>query len=43
MVAGLEAAQKLILDNPALEGYLITATEDGGMAEWASPGFTLKQ
>ncbi len=43
MVAGLEAAQKLILDSPALEGYLISATEDGGMTEWASPGFTLKQ
>ena len=43
MVAGLEAAQWLILDSPALEGYLISATEDGGMTEWASPGFTLKQ
>lgn len=43
MVAGLEAAKQLILDNPALEGYLICATAHGGMTEWASPGFTLKQ
>ena len=43
MVAGLEAAQRLILDHPALEGYLITANPDGSMTEWASPGFTLKQ
>ena len=43
MVAGLEAAKKLILESPALEGYLISATPDGSMTEWASPGFTLKQ
>ena len=43
MVAGLDAARQLILDSPELEGYLISAADDGGMVEWASPGFTLKQ
>ena len=43
MVIGLEAAQELVLSLDGVEGYLISATEDGGMTEWASPGFTLMQ
>lgn len=41
MVVGLEAAKEIILGDDALEGYLIYGTEDGEMAEWASPGFRL--
>lgn len=43
MVIGLEAAQELVLSLDGVEGYLISSTDDGGMTEWASPGFTLKQ
>jgi len=43
MVIGLEAAQELVLSLDGVEGYLISSTGDGGMTEWASPGFTLKQ
>lgn len=41
MVLGAEGAQKLILSDAALEGYLISAAEDGSMEEWVSPGFAL--
>ena len=41
MVVGLEDAQALILGDPALEGYLVYAAEDGSMKEWASGGFKL--
>ena len=43
MVIGLQGAQVLILGDPALEGYLIYTDENGEMAEWASPGFTLRK
>ena len=43
MVIGLDAAKELILSDPELEGYLICSAEDGSLAEWASPGFTLRQ
>ena len=41
MVIGLDAARDLILGLDGVEGYLIYTAEDGAMAEWASPGFTL--
>ena len=41
MVVGLEEAQRLILGDAALEGYLVYTDESGEMAEWSSPGFTL--
>ena len=41
MVIGLDAARELILGLDGVEGYLIYTAEDGAMAEWASPGFTL--
>jgi len=41
MVSGEDEARALILSDPALEGYLIRAGEDGEMVEWASPGFSL--
>ena len=43
MVLGLEAAQRLLLDSPDLEGYLISADESGALREWASPGFTVRK
>ena len=42
MVIGLEEARAVILEDAALEGYLIYE-EEGQMREWASPAFTLKQ
>ncbi|MBO4634756.1 MAG: FAD:protein FMN transferase [Bacteroidales bacterium] len=39
MVVGLEAAQLLILEDPALEGYLVYTDAEGRMQEWYSPGF----
>lgn len=41
MVIGYEDAKRFIESRADLEGYLIYATPDGGMAEWASPGFRL--
>ena len=43
MVVGLDAARELLLGLEGVEGYLIYTAEDGSMAEWASPGFTLTQ
>ena len=43
MVIGLEESRELLLSGDGLEGYLIYTAEDGTMAEWATPGFTLKQ
>lgn len=43
MVIGLEEAKAFILSRADLEGYLIYDAPDGGMAEWASPGFNLRQ
>lgn len=43
MVVGLEEAQKLLLEDPSLEGCLITALPDGTISEWTTPGFTLQQ
>lgn len=40
MVIGYEAARAFIESREDLEGYLIYE-QDGGMAEWASPGFRL--
>ena len=42
MVIGLDAAREMILSDEDLEGYLISADDEGGMVEWASPGFHLK-
>jgi len=42
MVIGLDAAKELILHEPGVEGYLVSAAPDGQFVEWASPGFTLK-
>ena len=41
MVLGFEQARAFIESRPDLEGYLIRDV-DGTMAEWASPGFTLR-
>ena len=41
MVVGLDKAKELILGDPALEGYLVYAAEDGSMKEWVSEGFKL--
>lgn len=41
MVVGLEEARGLVSGLEGVEGYLIYTAEDGSMAEWASPGFTL--
>ena len=41
MVVGLERAKKLVLETPEWEAYLIYALDNGEMAEWASPGFTV--
>jgi thiamine biosynthesis lipoprotein len=41
MVVGLDAARGLLQDLEGVEGYLIYTAEDGSMAEWATPGFTL--
>ena len=43
MVVGEAAARELILSLGTLEGYLISSAPDGGMQEWPSPGFTLRQ
>lgn len=43
MVIGLEEAKAFIQSRPDLEGYLIYDAPDGGMAEWASPGFNLRK
>lgn len=40
MVIGLDEAKAFIESRSDIEGYLIYDSEDG-MAEWASPGFTL--
>ena len=41
MVIGPDAARDLLQGLYDVEGYLIFTAEDGSMAEWASPGFTL--
>ena len=41
MVLGLEEAKTLLSGLEGVEGYLIYTAEDGTMAEWATPGFTL--
>ena len=41
MVVGLEEAESLLQGLEGVEGYLIYTAEDGSMAEWATPGFTL--
>jgi len=41
MVIGYEEAKAFIESRADLEGYLIRATPDGSMEEWASPGFRL--
>ena len=41
MVVGLDAARALLQGLEGVEGYLIYTAEDGSMAEWATPGFTL--
>ena len=41
MVVGVEGAKGLLQDQAGVEGYLIYTAEDGTMAEWATPGFTL--
>ena len=41
MVIGYEEAKAFIKSRADLEGYLIRATPDGSMEEWASPGFRL--
>ena len=41
MVIGYEEAKAFIKSLADLEGYLIRATPDGSMEEWASPGFRL--
>ena len=41
MVIGLDAARELLQGLDSVEGYLVYTAEDGSMAEWASPGFTL--
>ena len=43
MVIGLEEAKQLVLSQDGAEGYLIYTAEDGEMAEWSSPGFTLSK
>lgn len=43
MVVGKEEASRIILSTPTVEGYLISSASDGGMEEWPSPGFTLRQ
>ncbi len=41
MVVGPDAARELLQGLDGVEGYLVFTAEDGSMAEWASPGFTL--
>lgn len=41
MVIGYDEAKRFIESRADLEGYLIRATPDGSMEEWASPGFRL--
>ena len=41
MVVGLDVARALLQGLEGVEGYLIYTAEDGSMAEWATPGFTL--
>lgn len=41
MVLGPEDAKSLILSTDGVEGYLICQDGEGGMKEWASPGFRL--
>ena len=43
MVLGPDAAKQLILSTDGVEGYLISSDGEGGMTEWASPGFTLRE
>ncbi len=43
MVLGPVEAKALILSMDGVEAYLISSDEEGGMTEWASPGFTLKE
>ncbi len=42
MVVGLREAERIILEDPALEGYLTYADENGDLKEWMSPGFRLR-
>ena len=41
MVLGPDDARDLLSALKGVEGYLISAAEDGSMTEWATPGFTL--
>ena len=43
MVLGLEGAEKLIQEDPALEGCLTYDAPDGSMQQWFSPGFSLRE
>lgn len=43
MVVGVEAARKLVLEDPSLEAWLVYAAEDGTMQEWGSPGFRIRE
>ena len=43
MVLGPDEAKALILSMEGVEAYLISSDGEGGMTEWASPGFTLKE
>ncbi|MBP5637404.1 MAG: FAD:protein FMN transferase [Bacteroidales bacterium] len=43
MVLGPVEAKALILSMEGVEAYLISSDGEGGMTEWASPGFTLKE
>ena len=42
MVVGLEEARRLVLEDPALEGWLVWSAPDGSLQEWGSPGFRLR-
>lgn len=39
MVVGLEQAQRIVLERPELEAYLIYSNRKGEWEEWISPGF----
>ena len=43
MVVGPDRARGLLQSMDGVAGYLIYTAEDGSMAEWASPGFTLSK
>ena len=42
MVAGLDRAKELILEDSSLEGCLVYQAADGSMQCWFSPGFTVR-